>query len=54
MKSQISYTVRIASAFAAVAISAMLVWAHAVDEETLGAHEIVVTQATTQIAAADR
>ena len=54
MKPQISCTVRIASAFAAVAISALLVWAHAADEEALGAHEIVVSQAATHIAAADR
>ena len=51
MKSQISVSVRIASAFAAVAISALLVWAHAADQELLGAHEIVVTQAATHIAA---
>jgi hypothetical protein len=54
MRSQISFPVRVASAFAAVAISAMLVWAHAADEEVLGAHDLVVTQAATHIAAANR
>jgi hypothetical protein len=54
MRSQIPHTVRFASAFAAVAISALLVWAHAADEHLLGAHEVVVSMATTHVAAAGR